>query len=154
RAELHAGGLGPPGGLAGAEARVHQQGRIATADVEAIAARAGSQNVQRDHVSRQYVAASESARSAVNSTLRRGMTRAAIRRKPSSVIRSPSRPHASGGTNFGTGPGANTFAPEPMIVPVGSSVPMAVLAWSPIRLPRNVRPVSMDEAPASSRIGP
>ena len=41
-----------------------------------------------------------------------------------------------------------------MTVPVDSSVPIAVLAWSPTRLPKNCRPVSSIVPPMSSRTRP
>src|SRR5437763_15316059 len=63
-------------------------------------------------------------------------------------------PQANGGTYLGGRTPSKTFAPTPITVPVPSSVPIAVLAWSPIRLPRLVRPVSNAAPATSSRIGP
>jgi len=47
-----------------------------------------------------------------------------------------------------------TALEAPITEPVPSSVPMAVLAWSPIRLPRNWCPVSSGVPATSSRTGP
>src|SRR5439155_779212 len=93
-------------------------------------------------------------------TSRRGRTRSAILRKPSRVSRVPvspvasPTPQASGGTYLGGRTAPNTLAPTSITVPVPSSVPIAVLAWSPIRLPRLVRPVSIAVPATSSRTGP
>src|SRR5256714_6270648 len=67
---------------------------------------------------------------------------------------SPVAPHANGGTYLGGRTASNTFAPVPTTVRVPSSVPIAVLAWSPMRLPRNWRPVSSRAPATSSRTGP
>src|SRR5256885_6069655 len=76
-----------------------------------------------------------------------------VSRVPASPLASPT-PHASGGMYLGGRTAPNTLAPTPITVPVPSSVPIAVLAWSPIRLPRLVRPVSIAAPATSSRIGP
>src|SRR5205814_735222 len=82
---------------------------------------------------------------------RRGSTRSAILRNPSLLIRLPlTPPQENGGTYLGARTPSKTLAPVPITVPVPSSVPIAVLAWSPIRLPRNCRPVS-SRVPAISR---
>src|SRR2546426_6539606 len=84
-------------------------------------------------------------------TSRRGSTRPAILRNPSLLIRPPlAPPQANGGTYLGGRTPSKTLAPVPITVPVPSSVPIAVLAWSPIRLPSSCRPVSR-RAPAISR---
>src|SRR6266487_2212058 len=84
-------------------------------------------------------------------TSRRGSTRAAIFRNPSLLIRPPPvPPQANGGTYLGGRTSSKTLAPVPITVPVPSSVPIAVLAWSPIRLPSNCKPVS-SRVPAISR---
>src|SRR6266699_6148220 len=84
-------------------------------------------------------------------TSRRGSTRPAILTNPSLLIRPPlAPPQANGGTYLGGRTPSKTFAPVPITVPVPSSVPIAVLAWSPIRLPSSWRPVSRG-APAISR---
>src|SRR2546427_434542 len=84
-------------------------------------------------------------------TSRRGRTRSAILRNPSLLMRlAPAPPQANGGTYLGGRTPSKTLAPVPITVPVPSSVPIAVLAWSPIRLPRNCKPVS-SRVPAISR---
>src|SRR2546421_3780262 len=76
-------------------------------------------------------------------------------RNPSRLIRVPPvAPHANGGTYFGGRTASNTLAPVPTTVPVASSVPIAVLAWSPMRLPRSWRPVSSGVPATSSRTRP
>src|SRR5881628_1031111 len=95
-------------------------------------------------------------------TSRRGRTRSATVRKPSLLTRPdpgpvpplPPAPQAKGATYFGGRTASNTLAPTPITVPVASSVPMAVFAWSPIRLPRNCRPLSSGVPPTSRRTGP
>src|SRR5256885_9771780 len=84
-------------------------------------------------------------------TSRRGSTRPAILRNPSRLMRAPpAPPQANGGMYLGGRTSSKTFAPVPITVPVPSSVPIAVFAWSPIRLPSSCRPVSR-RVPASSR---
>src|SRR3989441_12734276 len=88
-------------------------------------------------------------------TSRRGSTRPAILRNPSLLIRLPlTPPQANGGTYLGGRTPSKTLAPVPITVPVPSSVPIAVLAWSPIRLPRNCKPVSNRVPAISRRTGP
>src|SRR3989454_3252906 len=62
----------------------------------------------------------------------------------------PAPPQANGGMYLGGRTSSKTFAPVPITVPVPSSVPIAVFAWSPIRLPSSCRPVSR-RVPAISR---
>src|SRR5216110_750659 len=84
-------------------------------------------------------------------TSRRGSTRPAILRNPSRLMRAPpAPPQAKGGMYLGGRMSSKTFAPVPITVPVPSSVPIAVFAWSPIRLPSSCRPVSR-RVPAISR---
>src|SRR5438552_731224 len=84
-------------------------------------------------------------------TSRRGSTRPAILRNPSRLMRAPpAPPQANGGMYLGGRTSSKTFAPVPITVPVPSSVPIAVFAWSPIRLPSSCRPVSR-RVPAISR---
>src|SRR2546425_11493402 len=90
-------------------------------------------------------------------TSRRGSTRSATLRNPSRLTRAaPSAlpPQANGGTYLGGRTASNTFAPAPITVPVPSRVPIAVLAWSPIRVPRNCIPVSTAVPATSSRTVP
>src|SRR5437667_418624 len=62
----------------------------------------------------------------------------------------PAPPQANGRMYLGGRTSSKTFAPVPITVPVPSSVPIAVFAWSPIRLPSSCRPVSR-RVPAISR---
>src|SRR3989442_9600777 len=88
-------------------------------------------------------------------TSRRGSPRPAIVRNPSLLIRPPlTPPQANGGTYLGGRTPSKTLAPVPITVPVPSSVPIAVLAWSPIRLPSSCRPVSRRAPPISRRTRP
>src|SRR5256712_4507561 len=90
-------------------------------------------------------------------TSRRGSTRSATLRNPSRLTRAaPSAlpPQANGGTYLGGRTASNTFAPAPITVPVPSRVPIAVLAWSPIKVPRNCIPVSTAVPATSSRTVP
>src|SRR6266705_3230678 len=90
-------------------------------------------------------------------TSRRGSTRSATLRNPSRLTRAaPSAlpPQANGGTYLGGRTASNTFAPAPITVPAPSRVPIAVLAWSPIRVPRNCIPVSTAVPATSSRTVP
>src|SRR5438132_28726 len=76
-------------------------------------------------------------------------------RNPSRLMRAPPvAPHANGGTYLGGRTASNTLAPVPTTVPVASSVPIAVLPWSPMRLPNNWRPVSSGVPATSSRTRP
>src|SRR5256885_12267149 len=76
-------------------------------------------------------------------------------RNPSRLMRAPPvAPHAKGGTYLGGRTASKTLAPVPTTVPVASSVPIAVLAWSPMRLPNNWRPVSSGVPATSSRTRP
>src|SRR3989454_80421 len=84
-------------------------------------------------------------------------TRSATLRNPSRLTRAaPSAlpPQANGGTYLGGRTASNTFAPAPITVPVPSRVPIAVLAWSPIKVPRNCIPVSTAVPATSSRTVP
>src|SRR3989440_122903 len=84
-------------------------------------------------------------------TSRRGSTRPAILRNPSRLMRAPpAPPQANGGMYLGGRTSSKTFAPVPITVPVPSRVPIAVFAWSPIRLPSSCSPVSR-RVPAISR---
>src|SRR5213592_639756 len=76
-------------------------------------------------------------------------------RNPSRLMRAPPvAPHANGGTYLGGRTASKTLAPVPTTVPVASSVPIAVLAWSPMRLPNSWRPVSSGVPATSSRTRP
>src|SRR2546430_5393696 len=76
-------------------------------------------------------------------------------RNPSRLMRAPPvAPHENGGTYLGGRTASKTLAPVPTTVPVASSVPIAVLAWSPMRLPNNWSPVSSGVPATSSRTRP
>src|SRR5213593_3911480 len=82
----------------------------------------------------------------------------APRQYPPSDLEEPVPAHAGAAratpgewrTYLGGRTSSKTFAPVPITVPVPSSVPIAVFAWSPIRLPSSCRPVSR-RVPAISR---
>src|ERR1051326_7235875 len=153
--QVHARAHGAAYDLPRAEARVEQQGPSLGDERAAVAARSRAQNGERGHRASLACSARREASSRGPTSIRRlGITRLAILTKPSTSSNSaPAAPHANGGTQRGTG-APITLAPAPMAVPVDSRVPIAVLAWSPIRAPRLVRRGAPRPPGRSSRTSP
>src|SRR6267154_1750858 len=131
--------------------------RLSTGTDQCAHSPSGQQPAEHEsqRVAQSYIRPSRARVASSTTTSRRGSTRSAILRNPSLLMRwSLAPPRRRGGTYFGGRTSSNTFAPVPITVPVLSSVPIAVLAWSPIRLPRNCKPVSSRVPASSSRTRP